>query len=91
MSTTSVAIKLDADTRERLKSLGEARQRTPHWLMKQAIARYLEEEEAYEQEKEEDDACWQRYLDTGAHIGDDEMEAWLQELAGAAGPTESSE
>ena len=32
--------------RQRLKSLAAAKQRTPHFLMKEAIQRYIEDEEA---------------------------------------------
>ena len=83
MPTTTVAIKLDRDTRDRLRALGETRQRSPHWLMKQAIARYLDTEEAFEQEKAEDEAGWQRYLETGGYVADEQMVAWLDTLAAA--------
>jgi predicted transcriptional regulator len=33
----SKAVKLDEQTYNRLKGLGEARRRSPHWLMKEAI------------------------------------------------------
>jgi predicted transcriptional regulator len=45
---TSKAVKLDEATYDRLKSLAETRQRTPHWLMKEAIRQFLEREEAAE-------------------------------------------
>ncbi len=84
MTTTTVGVKLDEETRARLKKLGEAKQRSAHWLMKDAIARYLDSEEHYEQEKVEDDARWQRYLETGTHITHEEMTAWLDKLADQA-------
>ncbi len=91
MPTTTVAIKLDQHTKDRLQALGDARQRSPHWLMKQAIARFLDAEEAFEQEKAEDEAGWQRYLETGGYIADDEMAGWLDDLATAvAGSSERS-
>ena len=43
-----VAIKIDADTKERVKRLADARQRTPHWLMREAIRQYVEREEKRE-------------------------------------------
>ena len=51
MAATTVGVKLDGETRARLKKLGDARQRSTHWLMKEAIARYLEAEERYELER----------------------------------------
>ncbi len=45
---TSKAVKLDEAIYDRLKNLAETRQRTPHWLMKEAIRQFLEREEAAE-------------------------------------------
>ena len=81
MTTTTVGVKIDRETRDRLKKLGETKQRSTHWLMKDAIARYLETEEQYEQEKAEDMARWQRYIDTGNAIPHEEVKARLNELA----------
>lgn len=74
-------IKLDARTRQRLKALGEVRDRSPHWLMKAAIERYLDQEEEYEREKREDLERWEEYKLTGKHISHEHMMAWLSELA----------
>lgn len=82
MSTTG--IKLDAKTRKRLQDLARARDRSVHWLMKEAIGRYLVEEERFEQEKAEDEARYQRFLETGSHLADGEMDAWFDDLAGEA-------
>ncbi|MGI9301148.1 MAG: CopG family ribbon-helix-helix protein [Gammaproteobacteria bacterium] len=81
MTTTTVGIKLDQQTRTRLRELGESKQRSPHWLMKAAIARYLDEEERCVKEKAADLARWQRYLDTGEAIPHKEAKARLNELA----------
>ena len=81
MATATVGVKLDEKTRTRLKKLGQAKQRSTHWLMKDAIVRYLESEERYVEERVEDDSRWQRYLDTGTHLSDDGMTQWLEELA----------
>lgn len=60
MSTT-MGVKLDDSVRERLKLLGATKDRSPHWLMKQAIQEYLAREETYEREKQEDLERWQRH------------------------------
>lgn len=78
---TSHGIKLDDQTRERLKQLGEKRDRSPHWLMREAIAQYLTREEGYEREKSEDMARWEQYLMTGKAIEGSEVESWLQKRA----------
>ncbi len=42
MGTTTMGVKLDEATRERIKSAATRIDRTPHWLIKQAIFNYLE-------------------------------------------------
>ncbi|WP_288501397.1 bifunctional proline dehydrogenase/L-glutamate gamma-semialdehyde dehydrogenase PutA, partial [uncultured Pseudomonas sp.] len=42
MATTTLGVKLDDPTRERLKAAALSVDRTPHWLIKQAIFSYLE-------------------------------------------------
>ena len=42
MPTTTLGVKLDELTRERLKAAARHIDRTPHWLIKQAIYSYLE-------------------------------------------------
>jgi predicted transcriptional regulator len=79
-----MGIKLDRETRDRLQKLGKARNRSSHWLMREAIRRYLEVEERYEQEKAEDQARYQAYLETGHHISHEDMLAWLEQLAAQA-------
>ncbi|GIZ11095.1 trifunctional transcriptional regulator/proline dehydrogenase/L-glutamate gamma-semialdehyde dehydrogenase [Pseudomonas sp. NCCP-436] len=43
MATTTLGVKLDDATRERLKKAAQSIDRTPHWLIKQAIFNYLEQ------------------------------------------------
>ncbi|MGL4317299.1 MAG: trifunctional transcriptional regulator/proline dehydrogenase/L-glutamate gamma-semialdehyde dehydrogenase [Pseudomonas sp.] len=45
MATTTLGVKLDDATRERLKQAAQTLDRTPHWLIKQAIFNYLEQVE----------------------------------------------
>lgn len=78
---TTTGIKLDETTRTRLRALGELKERSPHWLMKRAIAEYLEREERYEQDKQEDLLRWQRYQESGAFISHVDMRERLDVLA----------
>jgi predicted transcriptional regulator len=78
---TSQGIKLDEETQKRLKALAEKRRRSPHWIMRDAIERYLTEEEQYEQEKAEDLAEYEDYLVTGKAIDNIEVSVWLEGLA----------
>lgn len=80
MSTTQ-GIKLDEETNKRLKVLAQQRNRSAHWLMKAAIADFLDREERYEQEKNEDMAEYEDYLLTGKAIDNKMVATWLDELA----------
>lgn len=81
---TTTGIKLDDQTRQRLKALAELKKRSPHWLMKTAVMEYLEREETYEREKQEDMERWERYQATGECVSHEDMTVWLDELAEAA-------
>ena len=84
MAVATIGVKLEEKTRERLKKLGEAKQRSTHWLMKDAITRYLASEERYELERAEDLARWQRYVDTGNALSHQDVKARLEVLANEA-------
>jgi predicted transcriptional regulator len=74
----SKAIKLDEEIYSRLKVLADARQRTPHWLMKEAIRQFLEREEEFERVRRESLERWERFEATGETVSHDAIEAWLQ-------------
>lgn len=83
MSTTvsrPVAIKIEPEIRARIKRLAEARQRTPHWLMREAISQYLEREEKRESFRQDALLAWNEYQATGLHVTMEEAEAWLAKL-----------
>ncbi|MBM3338235.1 MAG: ribbon-helix-helix protein, CopG family [Betaproteobacteria bacterium] len=75
-----VAIKLDEDTKERVKRLAEARHRTPHWLMRDAITQYVDREEKLEAFRQDALQAWSNFCDTGMHVTAKEADAWLAEL-----------
>lgn len=75
-----VAIKIDPETRERVKRLADARQRTPHWLMREAITQYVEREEKREAFRQDTLKAWEQYRATGLHAGAEEADAWLAQL-----------
>ena len=84
MPSTTMGVKLDAETRERLVRLGKQRSRSPHWLMKAAIRDYLDREERREREYQEDVARWERYVETGAHLSHEDMTRWMDGLVAQA-------
>jgi predicted transcriptional regulator len=66
-----------------LQRLAEARQRSAHWLMRQAIEQYVEREEQREQLRRDALAAWAEYQATGRHVTADEADAWLARLEAA--------
>lgn len=83
MNATSirpVAIKIDEDTRNRIKRLAEARQRSSHWLMLEAIRQYVEREEKREAYRQDGINAWNEYQKTGLHVSLEEADAWLAQL-----------
>jgi predicted transcriptional regulator len=75
-----VAIKINEDIKARVKRLAEARQRTSHWLMREAITQYVDREEKREAFRQETLETWESYRRTGLHLTANEADAWLSEL-----------
>ncbi|MFT3666051.1 CopG family ribbon-helix-helix protein [Piscinibacter sp.] len=75
-----VALKIDEDTKARVKRLADARHRTPHWLMREAITQYVEREEKREAFRQDTLKAWKAYRATGAHVAAEEADAWLAQL-----------
>jgi predicted transcriptional regulator len=75
--TTTMGVKIDEEIRSRLKTLGEARKRSTHWIMKEAIVRYLEQEEEIERRNLEANQAWKDYMETGVHVTNENMTDWL--------------
>lgn len=79
--TTTQVVKLDESTCQLLKVLGKLRDRSPHWLMRTAIEKFLEEEERYKREKHEDMERWEQYQLTGNAVPHEKVSRWLNDLA----------
>lgn len=80
MSTTPVpvAVKIDPEMRDRMKRLAEARHRSTHWLMREAIRQYVEREEKREALCRGAVEAWEEYRETGLHVTGEEVMAWLE-------------
>jgi predicted transcriptional regulator len=78
LPTTS--LKLDAAIKARLQRLAEARRRSSHWMMREAIEQYVEREEQREQLRRDALAAWAEYQATGRHVTAEEADAWLARL-----------
>lgn len=79
-ATSTTSIKLDPETRERLRDLARSRDRKPHYLMREAIHQYLDREEAHEHAKETALAAWSEFQATGLHLTAQEADGWLARL-----------
>ncbi|MGE3832433.1 MAG: CopG family ribbon-helix-helix protein [Parvibaculaceae bacterium] len=78
--TATTSIKLDEQTRERIRRLAEARKRSAHWLMREAIGQYVEREEKREKLRRDALAAWSEYQSTGLHVTEEEADRWLAKL-----------
>jgi Predicted transcriptional regulator len=81
LKALSTSIKIPGELRERLQSLAESRQRTPHALMIQAIENFVSREEKREAWRQEGIAAWEEYQRTGLHLTNAEAKEWLSQLA----------
>ena len=75
-----VEIKIDEDTKLRVKRLADARQRTSHWLMREAITQYVDREEKREVFRQDTLKAWEAFRETGLHVTADEADAWMVQL-----------
>jgi predicted transcriptional regulator len=73
-----LSVKLDAADQERLRRIGAAKDRSTHYLMREAIRQFLDREEARQSFLAEADAAWRNYRETGQHNTGDEIANWLE-------------
>lgn len=60
--------------------MAEARHRTSHWLMREAITQYVDREEKREAFRQDTLKAWDEFRSTGRHVPADAADAWLAEL-----------
>ena len=78
MTTTS--LKLDDETRDRVRRLAASRRQSAHWLMRDAIEQYLTREEQRDAVRQSALAAWSEYQATGLHGTADKADQWLARL-----------
>jgi predicted transcriptional regulator len=78
--TSTTTLKLDDVMKERIKCLAEGRKRTSHWLMLEAISKYVTREEKRDAFYKDALASWEHYNETGLHVTGEEVFAWLDSL-----------
>lgn len=72
-----LGVRLDDELESRLNALAVKQQRSKSFLAKQALRRFIEEEEQKHFENELTLARWEAYQTTGASISGDEVNEWL--------------
>ena len=77
MTTTAVAIKIDQKTKERYKKLARIKDRSAHWMMREAINQYVDREEKRESFRQDAVNSWNEYQETGLHATGNEVIEWL--------------
>ena len=75
-----VAVKLDPDIHARVRQLAKAQQRSAHYLMREAIAQYVEREEKRESLRHDALRAWATWQETGQHVTHAEADDWLASL-----------
>lgn len=75
-----VAVKLDPAIRARVQRLAKARDRSAHYLMREAIAQYVEREEKRDALRQEALQAWAAFQATGLHATEAEADAWMARL-----------
>jgi predicted transcriptional regulator len=75
-----IAVKLDQDTRDRLKRLADAKDRSTHWMLREAVTQFVEREEKREAFRQAGLQAWEDYQATGKRVTHDEADVWLAKL-----------
>lgn len=73
----ATSVKIDDELKGRVQNLADLRHRSAHWIMREAIAQYVEREEARESFRQEALASWTTYQETGRHLSGQEVRTWL--------------
>ena len=80
MANSTMGVRLNENTRHRLEALSKARDRTPHYLMKAAVERFLDVEEALESERQLVKSRWEKYELTGETVDHEDVKTWAANL-----------
>jgi Predicted transcriptional regulator len=79
-ATSTTSLKLDHELKSRVRRLAEARRRSAHWVMREAVEQYVEREEKRERLRQDALTAWDHYQATGLHATAEEADAWLAKL-----------
>lgn len=71
------AVRLTTEEHQQIVILAEAKQRKPHWIMKEALRQYLAREASSQQLRQNTLASWNEFAAAGTHVTEDEVNTWL--------------
>jgi len=73
-----LGVRLDKQLEDRLNALAKKAQRSKSFLAKEALIRYVEEEERKHRENTLTLARWEEYQETGETVSNEVMMEWLE-------------
>ena len=73
-------IKIDTETKERVKRLADARHRSSHWMILEAIRQDVGREEKRDLMRQDGLRAWNDYQANGRHVTHEEADAWMSKL-----------
>lgn len=76
----ATSVKLDDELKNRIRHLADARHRSAHWIMREAIRDYVDREEKRELFKQDALHAWEAYQENGLHLTLEEADTWLAKL-----------
>lgn len=79
-ATRPVAVKLDPGIHARIQDLAKTQDRSTHYLMREAIAQYVDREERREALRRDALRAWEAYQLSGKHVTHDEADQWMSRL-----------
>ena len=78
MTAVSTSIKLDPDMKDRVQRVAESMRRTPHWVMKEAVEKYITDAERREAWERDSLEALKELDETGLHVTGEEVMVWLE-------------
>ena len=75
-----VTVKIEPAVKLRLQRLAQARNRTAHWVMHEAIVQFVDREEKREAVRQDAMSAWAEYQLTGLHVTMADADLWLAKL-----------
>lgn len=75
-----ISIKLNADEKDQLTEIAKYKTRSVHSVVCEAVREYMERERARLDFAQEARNAWEHSQQTGLHVTQDEVDAWLETL-----------